>query len=476
MIPYTRVKAPEVLATNDRGTLEEQISHILNHDPNLHGSISGISIRSANTGEILYEHNGEIRLRPASNMKILTAAGSLSVLGKDYTFSTEVLSNGKIRGNTLAGDLFLKGKGDPTLLISDFDKMAKDLKESGLKLIVGDLIGDDSWYDDIRYSSDLIWSDEHTYYGAQVSALTASPNEDYDAGTVIVEVSPGRKVNDKASITITPNNEYVSVVNTSKTVEHGENQDITITRDHGNNTIRIEGTIPLKNGYEKDWISVWEPTDYALDLFRHALEEQGIKIAGKVERGMTPSDATLLTSHQSMPLSELLIPFMKLSNNGHAETLIKEMGKKVADEGSWEKGLETLNTELAKYGVNPDTMILRDGSGISHVSLIPANEISKLLYTIQQKDWFDEFLYSLPVAGVKDRMVGGTLRNRMKTELLAGNVQAKTGTISTVSSLSGYVKTKNGKTLIFSILLNNLMDDSKGRAVEDQIVEILANT
>ncbi|SEQ65099.1 D-alanyl-D-alanine carboxypeptidase / D-alanyl-D-alanine-endopeptidase (penicillin-binding protein 4) [Virgibacillus subterraneus] len=456
--------------TEEDNTMAEQIESFIKSEPNLKGALTGISIRSAKNGEKIYDHMGDVRLRPASNMKLLTAASALSVLGENHTFSTELVKSGSINGGTLSGDLFLKGKGDPTLLPADFDNFAKKIRESGINVIKGDIVGDDTWYDDVRLSPDLIWSDEHWYYGAQISALTASPDKDYDAGTVIVEVSPGSK-GEKPEITVSPETNYIEVKNTALTSEPSVEEDLTLKRVHGENTITIEGTIPAESTTIKEWMTVWEPTGYAMELFQLSLQKQGITWEGKVKTGSAPDNAEVLYSYESMPLSEMLVPFMKLSNNTIAEILVKEMGKVVHGEGSWEKGLEVVETELAKMGINIDTLMIRDGSGISHATLIPPNEISKLLYTVQNQSWFDSYLHSLPIAGKGDRMTVGTLRSRMEDK----NIQAKTGTIYGVSTLSGMVESESGESLIFSIMLNNLLDEEDGPEIEDKIVEIIAN-
>lgn len=452
----------------DKNRIKEQLTQYIVNESTLNGALIGISIRSAKTGEMLYEHMGDTRLRPASNMKLLTAAAALSVLGEDYTFTTEVSTDGIIKGNQLQGNLYIKGKGDPTLLPSDFDHFAKELQAHGIKEITGVIIGDDTWYDDVRLSPDMIWSDEHFYYGAQVSALTASPNDDYDAGCLIIEIIPGRSVKDRPVVYMTPETGYVKIVNTAVTVSDGEG-DITIERVHGGNTIIVKGTIPVGSEPLKEWISVWEPTYYALALFQQALRNNGISWAGKVRSGKTPENTRKFITHDSIRLSELLVPFMKLSNNGHGETLVKEIGSVIHRQGSWEKGIEVLEEELSQRGMNMDTIIIRDGSGISHVNLIPPNEISNLLFSIQKEDWFPSFLHALPIAGEADRMIGGTLKDRMKEKA----VQAKTGTIYSVSTLSGYLTTNRGEALVFSIMINNLLDEEEGKTIEDKIVDLL---
>ena len=149
------------------------------------------------------------------------------------------------------------------------------------------------------------------------------------------------------------------------------------------------------------------------------------------------------------------------------------MGKVVYGEGSWEKGIQVIEENSAKFGLNMDSIMIGDGSGMSHVNMIPSNEITGLLVAVQKEPWYGSFLNSLPVAGNSERFVGGSLRNRMKNEPASGNVKAKTGSLTAVSALSGYAKTREGELLVFSILINN--DLAAVTPIEDQIATVIAN-
>lgn len=464
----------EIQTVNENEKLAEKLNAILTHS-SLDGTSVSVSVRNAEDGEVLYERHGDQRLHPASNMKLLSGAAAMETLGEDYRFTTEVLTDGDVRGKVLHGDLYLKGKGDPTLMKEDLDQFAAELKERGIKNIKGDLIGDDTWYDDVRLSLDLNWSDEPYYTGAQVSALTLSPNEDYDAGTVIVEAHPGEETGDESDVTVTPATDYVTIVNNTETVAAGESKDISIEREHGSNEIVVEGTIPVDGTRSRSWVSVWEPTGYAVDVFKKSLEENGLKFIGNsdVKTGETPEETSVLASRESMPLEELFIPFMKLSNNGHGEILTKEMGKVIHDEGSWDEGIDVIEEFIADLGMDNDTILLRDGSGMSHKNMIPANELSNFLVAVKDKSWFPSFKNSLPVAGASERFVGGSLRYRMTEPPAQGNVVAKTGSLTGVSTLSGYVTSQDGEELVFSIMLNNYLGSSD-TVLEDSIAETLA--
>ncbi|WP_377888982.1 D-alanyl-D-alanine carboxypeptidase/D-alanyl-D-alanine-endopeptidase [Alkalihalobacillus sp. R86527] len=458
-------------AGQDDQDLFRNLKNILS-DEGLKGAIAGVSVRAADTGDILFEHHGDTRLTPASNMKLITAAAALDTLGHNYRFITDVATNGKIEKDVLKGDLYLIGRGDPTILKEDFDDFATTLKEKGINRIEGNLIGDESWYDTQRLSEDMIWTDESEYYGSQVSALTSAPNHDYDAGTIIVEVFPSTVEGESAKVTTSPNTDYVTVQNSATSVAPDEETEIFINRKHGTNLITVKGRISIGDAKERSWIAVSDPAMYALRLFEQSLKNVGITINENLQINKAPEDVTILTTKKSMPLHELLIPFMKLSNNGHGEILVKEMGKRKKDEGSWEAGLEVVNDYLMKEGLQPDNILIRDGSGISHVTLIQPNQLSMLLYKLQSSEWFNHYFTSLPVAGSKGRFVGGTLSNRMKGTAAENVVFAKTGTLQGVSSLSGYVKHENP--MIFSIIINQFLDEDKIEEIEDRIAISLA--
>ena len=455
-------------------SMAREMQRIVDGSPALTGALAGISIRSADTGELVYEHDAEIRMRPASNMKLLTAAAALETLGEEHVFQTELYIKGIQVANVLQGDVYVKGKGDPTLLEKDFDGLAKALKRHDIHYVHGDLIGDDTWYDGERHSPDLIRSDEQEYYGAAVSALTASPDEEYDTGTVLLEISPGKRTGEKAIVTMQPQTEYVKVINEAKTVPADGSKKIKVKRDHNRNVMTITGTIPEHSVPTKEYMAVVDPTGYALKLFEQSMKKQGIKVSGERKQGKTPAQARRIATHESMTLSQLLVPFMKLSNNSHAEVLVKEMGKVANGKGSWEDGLKVAESKLELMGMNMESVMMRDGSGISQVNLISANELTNLLYVVQDKIWFPYYVNALPVAAIKEKMIGGTLRNRMEQTAAAGNVRAKTGTISATSTLSGYVTTKSGEGMIFSILLNNFVEEEGIRDIQDKIAVWLA--
>ncbi|HZE40527.1 MAG TPA: D-alanyl-D-alanine carboxypeptidase/D-alanyl-D-alanine-endopeptidase [Stackebrandtia sp.] len=461
-------------AKDDDGPLGEAIDKILAAQ-SLQGSQADVVVSDAKTGDVIYDHNGDGRAIPASLTKTLTSTAAMDTLGPDFTFTTDVASTGTVRHHTLAADAYLRGTGDPTMLAADYDKLAKSLADKGIKRIDGDLVADDTAYDDTRLGLEWAWDDEPYYYAAPVSALTIAADDDYDAGSVVVTVKPGASEGDKPKVSFSTPSGYLKVDNRATTAAKGADSTLGVDRTHGGNTFVISGQIPVGADPDQEWMAVWEPTGYATAVFRSALRDHGITVSGHTRLGKpTPSGAKSLATHDSMPLSKLLVPFLKLSNNSHAETLAKAIGRKVSGKGTWSAGLKQIRSYASQHGVDTKTLIQADGSGESRRNFIPAKAFNDLLVGVRSEPWFDTWYNALPIACHSDRLDGGTLRSRMCDTPAEGNVHAKTGSMTGVNSLGGYVTDADGRQLVFSIVLNDLVDDAV-TGIQDSIAVTLAS-
>ncbi|KUM68805.1 D-alanyl-D-alanine carboxypeptidase/D-alanyl-D-alanine endopeptidase [Streptomyces curacoi] len=462
-------------ADADRSGLAEAIDTILG-DPRMEGGTASVVVADAGSGELLYQHLPATRLMPASNTKLTTSAAAMEILGPEYRFSTEVLTNGRRYGSLLHGDLYLRGTGDPTLLAEDYDELAERIADSGITRVDGRLIADDTRFDTQRLGRSWAADDESSYYSAQISALSVAPDTDYDTGTVIVTVTPGEAAGDEPVVTVTPDTDYVDLDVRATTVAAGGANDLTVEREHGTNTIVVSGTTPVGGAGAKEWVTVWEPTGYAAAVFRDALVEHGVKVVGPTRLGrQTPAGARELAAHDSMALKDMLIPFMKLSNNMHAEVLTKAMGYEVSRQGTWSAGLAAISGYLKGIGVDTGKVRQVDGSGLSRMDSFPAGQFVKLLLAVRDEPWNADWYRSLPVACAPDRFVGGTLRSRMCGTAAALNARAKTGSLTGASGLSGYVTDAGGRELVYSIVLNNYLASSV-KPLEDAIVVTLAKS
>ncbi|MFW6693730.1 D-alanyl-D-alanine carboxypeptidase/D-alanyl-D-alanine endopeptidase [Streptomyces sp. MAR4 CNX-425] len=455
--------APAGAEPGDDG-LKQALDNVL-ADERLEGALASVVVADAASGETLYEHSAATRLMPASNTKLPTSAAAMELLGPGYTWSTDVLAAGD--------DLYLRGTGDPTMLAADYDALAAKVAAAGVDE-VDRLVADDTRFDDVRLGNGWSADYESDYYAMQISALTVAPDTDYDAGTVVVEAYPGKRPGDRPRVEVTPPTGYVEIENHGRTVAKGEADTLRIAREHGTNTIVVSGNIPVKANATKEWITVWEPTGYAAAVFRDALERHGVEVEGRSLLGRaTPDRARPVASHSSMPLKDLLIPFMKLSNNGHAEILTKTIGVETADAGTWPAGLRGISSYLESVGVDTSTLRQVDGSGLSRGNNIPGRAFVQLLTAVQDEPWFGAWYESLPVACDPERFVGGTLRSRMCDTPAEGNARAKTGSLTGASALSGYVTAADGRELVFSVVLNNYLAGSV-KDIEDDVVTTLA--
>lgn len=406
-------------------------------------------------GNVIYDFNGNRQQKPASNMKLLTSAAALTELGENYRFRTNIYTTGYVKKGTLHGDLYLQGTGDPTLTVDDLDQFASFLADQGIKKIDGRIIGDDFWFDQDLLTPDIKKDDESYYYAAPITALTLSPDSDYDSGTVIIEAL-GEIIGEKPRLKTTPELGELVIKNEAKTVATNQNTTLKIEREYRKNKVVVSGNLPIHKSW-KEWITVPNPTLHTVLLFIHALEKHNVQYTQEqLFRGKTPTSATLMVQKQSIPLAQIMIPYMKLSNNSIADILVKTMGKVMADQGSTKAGLRVVKQYALSRQLNMDDWFFEDGSGMSHNNSVSSIDLTKLLYSVQkEKQWYSTFFNSLPVAANSDRMIGGSLKNRLKSPFTEGRVFAKTGAIDGVNTLSGYLIGNSGMPYSFSILVQN---------------------
>lgn len=408
---------------------------------------SSVTVRSAKTGKIIFEHNGSVPRQTASNLKLLTGAAALQELGEDYRFMTSLYYDGEIVDGVLNGNIYLKGSGDPTLQYKNLQTIAKQLAKKGVQTVNGQLYLDDTLFTDSSLPPGAVKSEQTYYYAARTSALHMSPNDDFDAGTVIVETT-GTKSGQAPAVKVLPHISGQKVINKAKT---GSKTLLSVRRQYNTNQIVISGTIAAGRT-TKNWVTVQDPTIATGHAFLAALKSVGIQLhQATVAKKAVSEEAQNVYDHKSRTLAAMFPTFMKLSNNSMADTFMRTLAAKNQGFGSLNDGAKELKKSLAAIGIPIKQMTLVDGSGLSSKNRVQSNQISALLYEMQDEKTFKTFYESLPVGGQKDRLIGGTLKNRF-TGIYKNRVIAKTGYIDNVYALSGFVKTKGGNTYIFSVL------------------------
>ena len=437
------------------------------------GTSYGLTVRDAATGRTLYDAQGAQRLIPASNAKLFTSTAALDTLGPDFRFRTTVAERGRRHGKVLDGNIYLKGYGDPMATASVYKKLAAQLAATGVRVVRGALVADDTYFDSARLAPFWSWDDEPYYYSAQTSALNVAPDRIGDTGTVLVDVFPADHVGGRPRVTMTPRNSYVHIRNDATTGAVDSARTIRGVREYGRNVVHLTGSIPLGASNYATQPTVNEPTRLVASLFRKYLGQHGITVRRPTRYRATPSTAQVVATHKSQPLSQILTPFLKLSNNMIAEALTKAMGAKTTGTGSWAAGTAAIMDAAAADGLDTSTLQLFDGSGLGRADYLTTDQITTLLEAVRDKPWFRTWYDALPIAGEPASLVGGTLRHRLAGTAAADNLHGKTGSETGVNSLSGYVTDAAGEKLVFSFLNNNYVEGGI-TAVEDQVALALA--
>jgi D-alanyl-D-alanine carboxypeptidase/D-alanyl-D-alanine-endopeptidase (penicillin-binding protein 4) len=422
--------------------LKSDIDKTLSNPALAHG-YWGVVVKSLKTGDTLYSLNAQRLMIPASNMKIVTLASAAETLGWEYTYETRLLAAGPIEGGILRGDLIVVGSGDPGIGAANgpamFDEWAARLKSASIRSVAGRVIGDDTAFNGggIGLGFGWSWDDTQDDYSAPVSALQ------YDESAVRLTISPGPAPGDWAGVAFGSPDSDLAIDSAIKTSAAGSPASVEWRRLPGSPTLTLRGTVPAGGAPVTPLVSVDNPTQFFVNTLRRAMIERGINISGPAvdisDISDAPRDGRGVATHRSAPLSTLAIRFMKISQNLYGETFFHTLG-----------GRDAVLAALKPWGVGPDALIVRDGSGLSRYDFVTPEALITILTHIDGDPTLKApFVASLPIAG------GEGLSSRMKGTAAEGNARAKTGSMTGVRTLSGYVTTADGEPLVFSILANN---------------------
>lgn len=411
------------------------------------------------TGKKLVDINSDRLMTPASNLKLLTSAAVLETLGPDFQYHTRLYGDGKLSDHIWHGDVYVVGKGDPSISgqyykgdrLHVFDEYRHQLDSLGIHKIDGYLIGNDAYFDDIPYPGGWIWTDLTYYYAVQLDALSFNDN------AVDLTVVANKDVGSAPTISWFPfNTNYVHFLNEQMIAPKGTPYQESYRRILGTNSILLRSTLP--QGYiENESLAITNPALYFVDTFKKFLQMNDIPVTNKAivddqqhdwkhEKGMK-----LLGDHVSPPLGVLLKRVNKNSDNFYTEMLLKTAAaEKYHTQGSTDLGIQLVKEFADSIGIDSSRVIMQDGSGLSGNTLISTGTITYLLNYMRTAHYASTYVNSLSVAS-RD----GSLENRFWNSPLNDNIEGKTGYISGVRSISGYLKTHLGKTLIFSIITNH---------------------
>ncbi|HEX2207317.1 MAG TPA: D-alanyl-D-alanine carboxypeptidase/D-alanyl-D-alanine-endopeptidase [Longimicrobium sp.] len=436
----------------------------------------GVLVRSLESGRTLYARNAGRMFIPASNMKIVTAAAALEALGPEYRYVTRIAAAGEVRNGVLRGDLVVIGGGDPTIserfhgdVRTVFRAWADSLRAHGVRRITGAVIGNDDVFDDLPLGRGWAWDDVEDSYSAEVGGLQL--NEGFV--TVRVAPGPGRA----AAVTTMPvSDEWVPVIGNVWMAPAGTAPRVDVGRADTLGGVEVSGTLPPDTTIQAE-VSVRNNTRFFASVLRQALLEAGIGVGGPSldaddapGRGR-PDSSTVLFTHTSAPMREILAAFLKPSQNQIGEILLKTLGRELRGMGSAGAGIAAIDSMALTWGLPRRLLAQADGSGLSRYNLVAPEFLAALLERETRSPHFAVFHRALPVAG-RD----GTLASRMRGTPAEANVHAKTGTLSGVRSLSGYFTTAAGERMVFSMMVNHhtLSARDADRVAEAALMRLIA--
>lgn len=431
--------------------------------PQLARARLGIQVETL-TGEVVLSQEGDRFFVPASTLKLLTTAAALLELGPNHTLRTPVL--GTLDENGMA-TLLVVGQGDPSFDQSDLTELTTQLAEQGIRA-VDTLYGSDRAFVGEAVNPNWEWEDVQAGYGAPVNALILNENE---VGLSLVPQAVGEPL--KVVWDSPANQSEWTVENYSVTVPEGEPEFVSVGRDLGRPVLRVWGQLIAGAEPETAAIAVPHPSEAFLGAFQSSLEAQGINVQHiRLGQPETVDGWSELAAVSSPRLEDLLIPTNQNSNNLYAEAILKMLGQPLAEhEDATKAGVEVALRALENLGVDPQGVVMVDGSGLARKNLITPEAMVDVLQGMARSAYASEYRASLARAGIS-----GTLKNRLRDTPAAGRLSGKSGAISRNFALAGYLEPEAYEPVAFSIFINNINErGSVARHIIDQIVLQIAS-
>jgi serine-type D-Ala-D-Ala carboxypeptidase/endopeptidase (penicillin-binding protein 4) len=430
----------------EREALKTALLEVLQRTP-LKASRVGIHMVSLEDGSVVFSHNGDDLLNPASNVKLVTAAAALTALGPEYRFDTEFLVDPELPADGKIKTLYVRGKGDPSMTTERMYGAVSELFHTGLRE-VQEIVIDDSWFDAERTPPGYDQEESDRAYMAPTGAVSLNWN------ATAIYMRPGEAPGSKGVVEVEPNSDYFVIENQLTTGVRRARRVAVSSKPVGDKQrITVRGQLPPEQGALSVYKKIDNPPLYFGYTLKEMLKMRGIKVRGKVRLGYAPSRAKLLYVAQSDTFDIVLKRLNKLSNNFVAETLLKAMGAELRGApGTFQKGIEVVEAFLERdVGIPRGTYVMKNGSGLNDTNRFSAAQLTRLLRHMYDRfPLAPEYLSSLGIAG-KD----GTLKYRFEGSDAVGRLRAKTGTLENVSALSGYVQASGGERFIFAMMVND---------------------
>ncbi len=434
----------------------------------LAGATVGVHVVDLATGAELYSRNAELAQNPASNVKLVTTAAALALLGPEHRYVTRVYADRKtLRGATIDGDLYLRGGGDPSLITADLYQLASDLRALGVTRVTGGLVLDSTLFDRDELPPGFDQKDELAAYRSPGGALSVN------YGTYVVLARPGGKEGEAVHAAVDPPVPSIKLDNTA-TTELGARTRLRVAVEpdpkHHTLKVSLSGTLGVDAEPAEYRYPVAAPAEYTGEVFRLVLAQRGVKLGKSTTRlAAIPDDAERLAIVRSQPLSVLVRSVNKLSNNYMAEHILKTLDP--ATPQSYAGGLARVHAWLREISV-PGDVRMTNGSGLYDTNRLSPQQFTHLLTRVHRDFRIaGDYLASLPIAGAD-----GTLRSRLQDTGAERFVRAKTGSLEQISTLSGYAGAVGKPPIVFSILMSGLdkWKSPLAKQAQDQIAAILA--